>query len=300
MKVIDYQQSCAIEQDCLRCFSYNNAESAPVSCIKNTCGEVLELESKHDRIFFLMEGKVILEQENVSTTYESGTSFLILQKKNGKIQIVENAVMIIINVESRFFFCEYFPLQMLHQWKKNFYMNHQPVVHSLQIKTAISMYLENISILVSIGLRCQYCYAIKQQELFYYFRAYYSINELFSFFSPLLNSDSGFSELVYNNYESAKTIAELADITHYSVSGFKKRFIKVFGVSPHHWILKEKTKKIYNEITCTQKPFKEIAMRYHFYSVSHFSRFCKKMYSITPAKLRAQATAGYGTKRRKG
>jgi len=291
MKVIDYQTSCAIKQDCLRCPCYDKVDGPAVSCIQSPCGEILELESNHNRLFFVMEGKVILEHEFSITTHESGTSFLILQKRNGKIQIVEDAVMIIISVESRFFFCEHFPLQMLHQWKKEFHMNHQSVVYSLPIKAAIFSYLENISAQISMGFRCQYFYALKQQELFFYFREYYTIHELFSFFSPLLNGDSEFTELVYRNYESVKTIAELAAITHYSVSGFKKRFIKVFGLSPHHWILKEKTKKIYHEITCTQKPFKEITMQYNFYSISHFNRFCKKMYSITPAKLRAQVTA---------
>ena len=288
MKVIDYQYSYAIKQDCLRCSLYDNSDTAPFSCIRSTCGEVLELESNHNRLFFLIEGKVILEYEDSSNTYESGTFFLILQKSTGKMQILENSVMMVMSVEYRFIFCEHFPLQMLHQWKREFHMSHQSVVYSLPIKASISRYLDNLSILISSGIRCRYYYSLKQQELFFYFREYYAINELFSFFSPLLNGDSEFTELVYKNYESAKTIAELAKITHYSVSGFKKRFIKVFGVSPHYWILEEKTKKIYKEITCTQKPFKEISMQYHFYSISHFNRFCKKAYGITPAKLRAQ------------
>ena len=287
MKVIDYEQSCAIEQDCLKCFLYDNADDTPFSCIQSACREVLELESKYNRIFFLMEGKVILEHEHCSNTYESGTFFLIPHKRNSKMQIVENSLMIVMNVEYRYFFCENFPLQMLHQWEKNFHRTHQPIVHSLQIKEVISMYLDNIRILISSGFRCQYFYAIKQQELFFYFIEYYALHDLFSFFSQLPNGDSEFTELVYKNYESVKTITELANITHYSVSGFKKRFINVFGESPRHWILKEKTKKVYDEITLTKKPLKEISMQYHFYSTSHFNNFCKKTYGITPAKLRA-------------
>ena len=272
----------------MKCFLYDDKDDASASCIQCACGEVLDLESNHNRLFFLIEGKVIWEHEYSSNTYESGTILLIPHKSKGKMQIVENSIITILCVQSRFFFCEHFPLQMLHQWKKNFHKSSYPVSHSLQINNAISRYLDNIDNLISSGMRCQYFYAIKLQELFFYFRAYYSINELFSFFLPLLNGDSEFTELVYKNYESAKTIAELANVTHYSVSGFKKRFIKVFGLSPHHWIIKEKTKKIYNEITCTTKPFKEISMQYHFYSISHFNRFCKKMFGIPPARLRAQ------------
>ena len=288
MKVTEYELFCPIGQDFLKCLLCDNSDDTLITCTRKTCGEILELESNHNRIFFLVEGEVTLEYEYTNNTFKTGTAILIPHLCDGKMQMMENTVMIIMNVQQRFNFCERFPLQKLHQWKKEFANNHHPAMYPLPINPAISGYLDNIITLFSAGIKCKYFYEIKQQELFYYFCVYYSINELFSFFSPLLNNDTEFTELVYQNYESAKTIADLASITHYSVSGFKKRFIKVFGMAPHFWILKEKTKKIYNEITCTQKPFKEIFMEYHFYSISHFNRFCKKTYGITPAKLRAQ------------
>jgi len=288
MKVIDYELFCSLEQNCLECFLYDNDDDSLITCIKKNHNETIELNSNVNKIFFLVEGKVVLNHKYDATSYESGTTILIPRKWDGSMQILENAVILIVAVQNRFSFCTYFPVQMLHKWKKNLDNNYLPEVYPLQINVVINAYLTNLISLLSSHVKCKYYYEIKQQELFYYFRLYYTVNELFTFFSPLLDGDTEFTELVYKHYESVKTIAELASVTHYSVSGFKKRFIKVFGMSPYHWITKEKTKKIHNEITCTQKPFKEISMQYNFCSISHFNRFCKKVYGISPAKLRAK------------
>jgi AraC-like DNA-binding protein len=70
------------------------------------------------------------------------------------------------------------------------------------------------------------------------------------------------------------------------MSGFKKRFAQTFGTSPQRWIQREKAKKIYHEINCTLKSFKEIAKEYGFSSPAHFDKFCKIMYDMSPGALR--------------
>jgi AraC-like DNA-binding protein len=102
----------------------------------------------------------------------------------------------------------------------------------------------------------------------------------------MLSNNIVFSNLIYQNYGSAKNIGELAEITNYSMSGFKKKFAKVFGVSPAVWVKREKAKKIYYEINCSLKTFKEISNEYNFSSPAQFNKFCKKMYNMPPGTLR--------------
>jgi AraC-like DNA-binding protein len=161
--------------------------------------------------------------------------------------------------------------------------------HPLKTNKVISNYLELLLESLNDGLSCDYFHKIKQKELFYYLRAYYPKKELSAFFSPMLNGDIHFSQLVFKNYDSVKNLGELAKIANYSLSGFKKRFTKVFGMSPQRWIENEKAKKIRYEINCTHKSFKEISVEFNFSSPSHFDSFCKRVFGMSPGKLRENA-----------
>ena len=275
---------CPHEQNCLKCFKYITSDDTVFTFIQRNAGGQLHFYSNHNRVLFMVEGKGNLLCNNNLNKIESGSMILIPHKSDYSITVTEDSFMVIVNLHPRFNFCEHFSLQNLYHHRK------QPQLstdfYPLQNHVAITLFLQNIIMQISAGMKCKYFHEMKQQELFFYFRSYYSENELFNFFSPILNDDTNFAEVIYQNYESVKTLNDLANITHYSVSGFKKRFQKVFGMSPQLWIRKEKAKKIYKEIINTHKPFKEISIQYHFCSISHFNRFCKQMYGISPAKLR--------------
>jgi len=135
-------------------------------------------------------------------------------------------------------------------------------------------------------LKCEYFQTLKQKELFFYLRAFYSKTDLASFFAPILSRDTQFAKTIFNNYEKANNLGELADLTHLSLSGFKRRFMETFGMAPQHWLDKEKAKKVYYEINCTQRPFQEISEEFNFSSAPHFNKFCQRMFGMAPGALR--------------
>lgn len=268
------------------CFLYDNAmEDSLLAIVEKTKGEKLEINERFNRIIFLLKGKVNFLYGSSYTALESGSFILLPRGCEYTLNLQEDSTFIIVHVHHNINFCEHFSLVMLHQLNKNF-KNNLTTIHPLKINALIASYLQNIYTTHTAGLKCKFFHDLKQRELLYYLRAYYPKNELMYFFAPMLNENTDFVETIYQNYESAKSITDLADITHYSLSGFKKRFNKVFGMAPHTWIEKEKSKRIHHEINCTQKSFKEIALKYNFYSSSHFTRFCTKMYGMSPAILR--------------
>ena len=270
----------------LNCFLYDSYENPIITYVDKTKGETFHVNENHNRIFFLLKGKIsFLYASKTHTILEEGTFILLPRGCEYTMNIEEDSSILIVNMHYKVNFCEHFPLEILYKLNKNMKINHS-TLHPLKINKLISIYLSNVTATVSAGLRCVYFHEIKQRELFYYLRAYYPKPDLAAFFAPILNDDTDFAELIYQNYESAKSLSDLAEATHYSVSGFKKRFLKVFGISPHTWIEKEKAKKIHFEINCTQKPFKEISAKYNFYSLSHFNGFCRKMYGMSPSTLR--------------
>ena len=270
------------------CYVYNNQDGSVICFLEKEQGEKISLGNTHNELLFLLKGKIKCSFEyQVDKTFEEGDFLLLPREANYTVEAEEKSQLVIVRMHPEINFCDRFPLTMLFELNSN----HKKAAngflfHSLTTNKIIDDWLKSIVNSVSAGLRCTYFQELKQKEILYYLRASYSKEDLFAFFSPILNSDTAFSNLIHQNYASIKTLDELAKITNYSMSGFKRKFKKVFSTSPAMWIEHKKAKKIYHEINCTSKSFKEIAVEYDFSSPAHFDRFCRKMYNLSPGSLR--------------
>lgn len=156
----------------------------------------------------------------------------------------------------------------------------------LFIKPQLKAYLESLIFSVNEGFECVYFYESKLNEFYYYLNRYYTDKEVSVFFSPLLGENGRFHDFVLRNHYKVKTVGELVTMMNYSRSGFEKQFKKIFDVSPGSWMQNMRMKHIYNEIKCSNKPFKEISEDYGFYSPSHFNDYCKQRFGRTPGEIR--------------
>lgn len=156
----------------------------------------------------------------------------------------------------------------------------------LEANTIISNYMLVLDTYINEGIGHNDLFEYKIKEFFYLLQQYYSKDELFDFFYFYLTNDIGFSNMVKAYSYKVKTVQELADLTNYSLSGFHKRFKRVFGISAYQWMTEQRSKNILHEIISTTKSLKEISDEYEFSSPSHFNDFCKKHYKITPGSIR--------------
>jgi AraC-like DNA-binding protein len=268
----------------LNCYLYDNNKDPIIQSFDLEKNELFITAGTYNQVIFLLRGNVTFSYgKYLNIDLNEGSFLLIPHGFKSAIKIRDDSTIIIVNL-LKINFCNHFSLEMLYKLNKDIKMDTYP--YPLKINSVIRNYLNNLVDTMSDGLKCAYLHELKQKELLYYMRAYYPKKDLFSFFVPILSDDIVFSELIYKNLDKIKTITELADIVNYSVSGFKKRFVKVFGVSPYHWILKEKAKKIYYEINCSQKSFKEISIEFDFSSSAHFDKFCKKEFGMSPGVIR--------------
>jgi AraC-like DNA-binding protein len=179
--------------------------------------------------------------------------------------------------------CDCFPLDKLLSEKTP---NFKPNLYYLDINERMDTFLSFLDTCMSDGLRCIYYFELKIKEFYFLLRAYYKKEDLLGFFYPLLSYDIPFSDMILNNHYKVRTVQELAELTHYSLSGFQKHFKKVFGVSAYHWMKDERSKVIFHQINCTNKSFKVISEEYGFSSPSHFNDFCKLHFGTTPGHIR--------------
>lgn len=171
--------------------------------------------------------------------------------------------------------------------------------HLLEINTAVDVYLSALKLYVESGLLCHSFFTCKIKELFFLLRAYYRKEELARFFAPARTPDAEFSYSVIKSTHKYKTMKDMASAMNYTVSGFEKRFKRVFGVSGYKWMKEQKTRAILREIAQGDGTFKEMSEKFGFSTPSHFNDFCKQNLGKTPGEIRSSGVIG-GNAKEKG
>lgn len=162
---------------------------------------------------------------------------------------------------------------------------------TLKFTPIILAYVESLKWFIDLNFKDPLYIGIKARELFYLMTICYTQKERILFFQSLASRDKDFSDFIYQNYRNVESINELASLSCYSRSGFEKRFRKIFGIPASHWITLRRSADIYHEIRQSRKSIKEICFDYGFSSLSHFHKFCKSKFGLSPGYIRKQMQA---------
>jgi AraC-like DNA-binding protein len=268
----------------LGCYSYGKNMQYPFIEVNHYEKNVTqEIFTKSNQIFVVQSGAIKFSYGRTRNKKAVEGSIFILPEKN-KCEIITTkpTTLISFRLDFNLSFCDHFSFEMLNKEKK---MRKQDA-YILESNEVIFTYLQFLVAVINDGLYCNYLMNLKTKELLYYLRYYYPKQELQSFFYPILNDDFEFTSIIRKYYTPDITLCNLAKKSNYSVSGFEKRFKKVFGLSPSHWLLILKSQAVYHEINCSNKTFTELGYEFGFSSPSHFNNFCKKIFKCAPGAIR--------------
>lgn len=168
----------------------------------------------------------------------------------------------------------------------NFYRTDKKEQSVLPIKPLLKEYLRQVESYLNHGFYNTEFFDIKIQELQILLTRFYLPEELAGFFRSVLNSDLTFATFVLNKWHEVRNVQELASLSHYCETGFRKKFRQVFGLSPYKWIQQKRSARLYYEIVNNDKPFKAIAEEYGFKSLQHFNEYCHRYFDCPPGALR--------------
>ena len=172
------------------------------------------------------------------------------------------------------------------------WLNTIPEFKGLIIKPRLMEFLLSVKNYLDDGITCPYMHKAKQLELSVVFRAYYSAQELMEFFLPTVRQTHEFEQFVMNNYLHMKGVKEFVDLSGMNLSTFNRKFKTHFKETPYQWLIKQKSKHIYHELSLTSKSLASIARDFHFADASHFNRYCKTMFGASPSKIRHGGSVG--------
>ncbi len=270
----------------LSCYNYEKGERPTIEKITLEEDQSWEIFSIDNKALLMIEGSMSFSFGDVlDKTLPHGKIMMLPAGSNLKCRACEASKFIVLRLHNTKQLCDCFPLDIL---LKEQVADFKPGLHFLDINERTSLFVSFLDTCMSDGLKCTYYFELKVKEFYFLLRAYYSKKDLLGFFYPLLSYDIPFSDFIAKNHHKAKTVQELADLTNYSLSGFQKRFKKVFGISAHSWMKDIRSKSIYHQINSTEKSFKEISDEYGFSSPSHFNDFCKTNFGTTPGKIRSK------------
>ncbi|MDR1553142.1 MAG: helix-turn-helix domain-containing protein [Prevotellaceae bacterium] len=271
--------------------NYVDNNEVYVECIERSKrGELNIPESSKIRLFFIQKGSCsFFCAKQFDVLLESGKVVLVPPQNKCIINVRNNIQLLIVYLTIDLNFCNDFPFEALTEFSgknKNIEQGDEQI--SLKVNKMISDYLKLMKQCLSNGMKSAEFFQMKQKELLYYFGKCYSKDELHRFFKPILTNDIAFSKAVYKICESINSVTAMAKEMNYSLSGFKKRFKRVFGQSAYKWLCQEKSKKLFHEITCSRKTFTQLSYDFGFSSPAHMNNFCRKMFGNTPGSLRSQ------------
>ena len=268
------------------CLQYDT-DGATIEFIEMIDGEKFQVLSNSNQIVFVHSGSLTVSYDDVlDQEMKIGESILIPMQRSGVFTALKDASILVMKLHfDAIAFCDHFPLELLlNKYEKNKVEKAGSLV--LKSNRRVRNFCSTLKDYVNDGVKCTYFYDLKIREFLYLIRVYYDKHLVFNFFKSIYSDDFVFSNNVYKNLDKIKTVKELADALNYSVSGFEKRFKKVFKISPYQWTQQQKAKKIYHEINCSKRTFSEISFDYGFSSPAHFNDFCKMYFHNTPGKLR--------------
>lgn len=273
----------------LSCGYYQKDRGAMIEIMNLEKGKELRKEISEPKIIFIKQGRArISYQKILGQKVRAGQIILLPPISDILANIEEDSLILIFRLDSTTNLCNTYSLNNLYEDCGKSYDSD----HILIAKDKLIKYTDLLIECIHDGIRCSNFFKIKISELLYYFRLYYTKNELNKFFSPILTNDSSFANFVFKNYNNAKNVQELSALYGYSQSSFEKQFKKTFGVSAYQWMIDKKAKQIYHQLTCYDKNFAEIANDFDFSSPSQFCDFCKHFLGASPKEIRQKRVCG--------
>lgn len=145
-----------------------------------------------------------------------------------------------------------------------------------------------------IGSPCYHM--LKEYELYMLLTNDYTRDELARFFAPMLHATDDFRTFVINNYVEGDTLDDIAQKANLSKNYFAQRFKQHFGMTPHHWLVKQKVRKLLQMVASGCSDTKVIVEKLGFKNQVGLYLFCRRNLDCTFTELTRKITSDIAKK----
>lgn len=248
-----------------------------------SAGTTWERVVDSDKIIFVTHGKILLSyRELVRYTVGPAQMFVMPRDAYYKVTTVDDTRFVVFCLSVGTHISDLFPMLEDNYLSKTVGCG----FCTLPIYETLAYFLDTIIACLAGGVEVVNYYEFKFRELLVLMKRYYAKEDLTMLFCPVIKQDAGFTDFVLNNFDKVKTVKELADMSHYSLSAFNKHFKYVFGTPPYVWMKHQKSMKLFNTIKNSDDTLQQICDDFGFSSLSQLTNFCKANFGQTPTQIR--------------
>ena len=275
----------------LSCINYQHDNQAAIVAQEIENGLPMQLFCTVNTVIIVTKNTIMITSDQITeTTVNEWFMFFLPAGSNAEISAGGGTAEIL---QVRFFekiaFCDSYSIEDLAEVKRNkgngSSLQTALYVHINEIMTGYISLLKDCH---KAGLHCYNFNKLKVEEFLFMLRAFYSKEDLAAFFYNAVNTESQFTDTVMTNHLSCRSVAELAQKAGYSVSGFEKKFKRIFHESPYRWMTRQRQRYIYHYIRNSPVTISQISDDLGFGSPSIFNDYVKKNFKKTPGQLRTE------------
>ncbi|WP_294139643.1 AraC family transcriptional regulator [uncultured Sanguibacteroides sp.] len=239
-------------------------------------------------LFFILSGSVSLSLSTHPTlVFEKGSLQLIPKGYSVTFQTGNEECEILIH---RFtgleIYCKQINLASVNQ-NNHFDYKFQP----FQIESHMLKFLEYIRYSLDTDASCQLVNESSRKVLISIFIQYYSKEDIYQIFYPIMGKNENFRSLVIQNYHKVNNIPDFAKETGCSLSTFKRKFKTTFGESAYKWLQTQRAKEVEAYLQDIRIDFADIIEEFRFTSHKALYHFCRMYLDASPSEIRKKATS---------
>lgn len=281
----------------LGCINYDQGNNPVIEIVSIEKSESWGNLSLGNKLIFLLNGEISFSYGKFTNCQIGNKRIVYLPTGHNFIcKAIENTTLLVMRIQGYTHFCDDYHFKDLEKNTPNAPKHTSSVETTepatLEINNIMEKYLDALLQYIGAGAKCRHFYLIKIKELFYIFRWFYPKQALLQFFQCHLKGGSEFAAYIMDTWYKYRSVGELAEAMNYTVSGFEKRFKRVFGISPYKWMMNQKAERIYHQVRTTDLTFKQISSDFGFTSLSHFNDFCKANLGKSPGDIREKSGIG--------
>lgn len=265
--------------------SFNRFQFKDTVCLEYTCpidAEQIGIFSKSDNLVHVLSGKKTYKTENGEWTLKQGQTLYL--KKGAEIinQYFDDEYCML-----GFFLSDELIKETYNELKVQTKLNSaQNSLGFTAREVQSSSYLEGyfhsmLTYFRGVNRPPDHILVLKLKELL--INLMNADPLLTAYFNDLSNSEKpSIQEIMEKNYCFNLRLEDYAELSHRSLSVFKREFKQLFNESPGKWILKRKLQHASNIIINSNLNVSQVAFESGFEDLSHFSRVFKKAMGINP------------------
>lgn len=164
----------------------------------------------------------------------------------------------------------------------NYKEQHQPI---LPLHPLIRQFGQNVYELVKYGKMTPWMTHLKRLEIFSLISITNDVDNVLSFFYPLLNKQYSFRSMVISRSAQNCTVNELIKESGLCRTNFYRRFKREFGMPVNKWLQMKRAFAVRETAGFPGMNVKTLMSTHGFSSSSNFLHFCISYFGCTPSEL---------------